>query len=284
VVWANWYRFRPGEHIHHDHVVSVSFVWVLQGSGVIATGGDEFRLTTNSILRLPWRHEVGYRSDERSPFQVGTIHVVPWHDAAVPVTPRVAFASDDPLLDAEFRRGDGRSVSPAQRQRAVQMSSRSSTGRNVISLATYAVERFLAAPFSETTFRALGTLILDESAAWGTHGPGAQATPPVTLELMTDHIVDNIARHLTVAEIAGVGGCSVSTAERLFTKYTGMSVLGWARTTRMRQAALLLRTTGLRASEVARRVGFSDPLYFSRVFRATYAVPPSRYAAGQLRP
>ncbi len=52
----------------------------------------------------------------------------------------------------------------------------------------------------------------------------------------------------------------------------------------MEEAALLLRTTSLRASEVARTVGYADPLYFSRVFRATFGVPPSRYAKGQLRP
>ncbi len=39
-----------------------------------------------------------------------------------------------------------------------------------------------------------------------------------------------------------------------------------------------------RVNEVARRVGYSDPLYFSRVFSASYSVPPSRYASGQLRP
>ena len=74
------------------------------------------------------------------------------------------------------------------------------------------------------------------------------------------------------------------TAERLFARYTGLSVLAWARSQRMERAATLLRTTSLRASEVARMVGFADPLYFSRVFRATYGVPPSTYATGQLRP
>jgi AraC-like DNA-binding protein len=52
----------------------------------------------------------------------------------------------------------------------------------------------------------------------------------------------------------------------------------------LEEAARLLRTTGLRVGEVAGRVGFPDPLYFSRSFRALFSVPPSRYASEQLRP
>jgi AraC-like DNA-binding protein len=277
VVGANWYRFRPAEHIHHAHVMSTSFVWVVQGSGVIRSGDREFRMTSHSILCLPWRHEVEYRADVRSPFQLGTIHVVPWHDASVPVTPRVAFAAGDPLLEADFRRG------PHRPGDAILLPSSSTTGRNVITLATYAVERFISAPFSETVFRSLGALILEESAAWSPSDPVTHGTPTV-LQLMTDFIVENLERRLSVPEIAEAGGCSTTTAERLFATHTGLSVQAWARNHRMHEAALLLRTSGLRANEVARRVGFSDPLHFSRVFRATYYVPPSRYAAVQLRP
>ena len=31
-------------------------------------------------------------------------------------------------------------------------------------------------------------------------------------------------------------------------------------------------------------VGFNDPLYFSRAFRAEHGVPPSQYGHGELRP
>jgi AraC-like DNA-binding protein len=101
---------------------------------------------------------------------------------------------------------------------------------------------------------------------------------------MTEHILANIDRQLPLAEVARAGGCSPTTAERMFARYTGLSVLAWSRRQRMQEAALLLRTSGLRVNEVARRVGYADPLYFSRVFTAVHDVPPSRYARGQLRP
>lgn len=299
IVGANWYRFRAGEHIRHELVASVAFVWVVQGAGSIRSRGEEFRLTSGSVLRLPWRHDVEYTADARAPFQVGTIHVVPWHDRAVRVEAAVAFEPGDPLYDAPYRRDaaphDGSSPVDEATPRAapsaapsaasdfpILASERSTSGRSLISLATYAVERFLRFPYDEGTFRALGSLVVQEAAGWT--DTAETAGPPAVLELMTDHVVAGLASHLTVQEIADAGSCSPATAERLFARYTGLSVLAWVRRRRMDEAALLLRTTGLRASEVARLVGYPDPLYFSRVFRQTFSVPPSRYAKGQLRP
>lgn len=277
VVGANWYRFRAGEHIRHECVESVSFVWVVQGSGLITCRGESFELNSNSILRLPWKHDVEYRPDVSSPFHVGTIHLILWHDFAVPVVPRVGVHPGDPLLDSPWRHG------PADPERPSMLSSRSTTGRNVIALASYSVDRFLTERTDERSLRSLGTLIADESSHWSDDKPVAQGVSTV-LELMIDHILANIDRHLTVAEIARAGQCSPTTAARLFARYTGLSVVAWSRRRRMQEAALLLRTSSLRVNEVARRVGYTDPLYFSRVFTAVHDVPPSHYASGQLRP
>jgi AraC-like DNA-binding protein/mannose-6-phosphate isomerase-like protein (cupin superfamily) len=277
VVGANWYRFRPSEHIHHELVASVSFVWALEGAGTIRVGRDAYDLTAQSLLCLPWRHEVEYRADARSPFHVGTVHVVPWHDHAVVVEPRVAFLPGDPLRAAGFRRG-------SRGERSAELvAGASPAGRAIIALSSYAVERFMSGPFDEHVFRALGTLLLAEYHALGSARSDTSSVP-VSLEAMTGHVIAHLAEPLTVARIAEAGRCSAATAERLFARHTGRSVLAWVRARRMEEAALLLRTTGLRVSEVARRTGFADPLYFSRVFRSTYSVPPSRYGTDQLRP
>jgi AraC-like DNA-binding protein/mannose-6-phosphate isomerase-like protein (cupin superfamily) len=277
IVGANWYRFRSGEHIRHEHVESVSFVWVVHGSGTITSGGESFVLTSNSIVRLPWKHNVDYRPDAHAPFRLGTIHLIPEHDASVPVEFRVGFEDGDPLLGATWRRG---ATDPS---RPIAMSSLATSARNVITLASYCIERFLVGRTNESSMRALASLIVEESSDWGGVDQVAQAVPTV-LELMIDHVVANLDQPLTVAEIARAGRCSTTTAERMFARYTGLSVLSWSRRRRMQEAALLLRTSGLRVNEVARRVGYVDPLYFSRVFSAIHAVPPSQYAKEQLRP
>ncbi len=277
LVGANWYRFRSTEHIRHELVVTLCFVWVVQGSGVIRTCGREFPMSGNAMLRMPWRHTVEYLPDRRSPFAVGTIHLVPWHEFGVAVEPRPPFTPDDPLLDVAYRRATDRHEGPKL------LTNRSAGARNIRALGTYAIDRFLAGPVDEYASRALGTLIAEENARLNAT-EASTVTTPVALELMTDFVEASIGEDLSVARIAAAGNCSVATAQRLFTRHTGLSVLAWVRGQRMERAATLLRTTSLRSGEVARMVGYSDPLYFSRVFRAAYSVPPSRYASGQLRP
>ncbi|MGH3378919.1 MAG: helix-turn-helix transcriptional regulator [Actinoallomurus sp.] len=277
LVGANWYRFRPEEHIRHGEVASVSFVWPVHGTGVIRSRGETFRLDPTVLLRLPWRHDVDYRADARSPFHVGTIHLVPRHDADEPVEARVAHLADDPLLHSPIRHG------PPVPETPVLLSRLTPAGRRLVELGSYAVERFHDGELPTAVLRALGVLLAEADASRTRAEPRA-AGRPVALESMTSFVLENLDRSLAVAEIAAAGGCSVATAERLFARHTGQSVIAWARRRQLEEAALLLRTTGLRVGEVAARVGFPDPLYFSRSFRALFSVPPSRYASEQLRP
>lgn len=298
VVWANWYRFRGGERIHHARVMSQCFLWGLGGTGTVRSQGRTFVLDTGVVLRLPWGHDVEYLADQRSPFRLGTVHVVPRHRIDHPVLPLVAHRPGDPLAEAGERSGDpGEPVaSPAS----------SAVARRIASLGRYAVERFGETAADEAVLRGLGALFTAEAAAadavaagavaaaTSPAGPGARAgvegpvggTGPVppTLEAMTAFVTANLDRPLSVAEVAAAGECSASTAGRLFATHLGTSVSTWVRGARMREAAELLRTTGLRVGEVARAVGFEDPLYFSRVFRAAYGAPPSRYGRDRIRP
>ncbi len=46
---------------------------------------------------------------------------------------------------------------------------------------------------------------------------------------------------------------------------------------RMEKAAYLLETENTRANEIAKRVGYRNPSYFSRVFRESYGMTPLHY-------
>ncbi|SEE77435.1 helix-turn-helix transcriptional regulator [Ruania alba] len=274
IVGANWYRFVAGEQIRHAEVASVAFIWPLTGSGQITSRGQRFHLDSTCLLRLPWRHDVEYVADERSPFKVGTVHLVPWHHDEVPVSQQVAHRPGEPLLYADWRRGE-------QGEYPQLLSRLDGSGRHIVTMGSYAIERFLEGPLDDDALRALGVLVAEASVY--ASSPKDTGVPAV-LEVMMEHVRAHLDRALTVDDIARAGGCSTTTAQRLFARYTGQSVLAWTRRRQIDEAALLLRTTGMRVNEVAKRVGFADPLYFSRAFRAVFGVPPSRYAAAQLRP
>lgn len=277
IVLANWYRFAPGERIVHDRVMSVCFIWVVQGGGEIRTNERTFRMDAGVILRLPWGHRVDYRPDARDPFHLGTLHVVPHHSRSTPVEPRVPVLPDDPLMHDPGRSDGERRLPPAL------TSATAGAGRRIAELGTFAIERFNEAAFHEPVFRSLAEVVWLENDAWETW-PTDPRRHPWALERMTTFVRENVRRTLTVAEVAAAGSCSASTAERMFRRHTDTSMGSWITQHRMREAALLLRTTNLRIGEVATRVGYADGLYFSRVFRRTFGVPPRQYAAGEMRP
>ena len=58
---------------------------------------------------------------------------------------------------------------------------------------------------------------------------------------------------------------------------TGHSVIDLIRTTRLKKAEMLLKQKKLSISEVAFTVGFNDPKYFSKSFRAQFGKTPTEY-------
>ncbi|GAA0878523.1 hybrid sensor histidine kinase/response regulator transcription factor [Algoriphagus jejuensis] len=68
---------------------------------------------------------------------------------------------------------------------------------------------------------------------------------------------------------------SSSTFYRKIKELTGLAPNEFVRTIRLKKAAQLLKTKSYTVSEVTDRVGFSDPLYFSRCFKKQFGFPPS---------
>ncbi|HET6567661.1 MAG TPA: helix-turn-helix transcriptional regulator [Rhodothermales bacterium] len=60
---------------------------------------------------------------------------------------------------------------------------------------------------------------------------------------------------------------------------TGLSAASYIRTLRLQRAAQLLGQQYGSVSEIAYKVGFQDAKHFSLLFKQTFGVPPSRYAA-----
>ena len=89
----------------------------------------------------------------------------------------------------------------------------------------------------------------------------------------------NYSRSISVDDIARNAGISRSHLYRLFMQHISMPPNEYLTRYRVQKAGLLLSTQHLSVGEAAYSTGFSDQLYFSRVFKKYRGVPPSRYAA-----
>ncbi len=82
---------------------------------------------------------------------------------------------------------------------------------------------------------------------------------------------------ISVRDIACSSNLSTSHFSALFKQSTGYSPLDYFLRLKMQRAAEMLDSTTRPLKEIAADVGFSDPLYFSRVFHRIYKISPSEY-------
>ena len=109
-----------------------------------------------------------------------------------------------------------------------------------------------------------------------TSDPGAGLLDPRVLAAMED-MAGRLAEPITVPELARRADLSVSRFAHLFAEQVGVSPLRYLERQRLRLAEQLLDLTPRTVAEIARAVGYDDPLYFSARFRAHTGMPPTTY-------
>ena len=88
---------------------------------------------------------------------------------------------------------------------------------------------------------------------------------------------ENLTRPLTVAELAAVAKFSIPYFHTLFRQQTGFAPMDYFIRLRLHRACQLLDGTDQIIRQIALQVGYTDPLYFSRIFRSIHGVSPSEY-------
>jgi len=83
--------------------------------------------------------------------------------------------------------------------------------------------------------------------------------------------------HFGTLQVAHAIGMSESQLYRKLKALTGKSTAVFIRTIRLHKARELLTTTSLNVSEIAYETGFSDPAWFSRVFKEEFGVSPNTF-------
>lgn len=102
--------------------------------------------------------------------------------------------------------------------------------------------------------------------------------PPITdgLARAREILDSRYDEPLDLAILAAVAGLSASHFCVEFRRCFGSPPIAYLIERRMRVAAMLLSGTTDRVSEIGKRVGYHDPYYFSKHFKAVHGVPPSR--------
>jgi AraC-like DNA-binding protein len=218
------------------------------GSGSVDVGGVHHLLTPSTWTTIPASTPHEYRASDDDPWTIWWLHVR-------------GIASDEvaaPMLG---------------------------TGQRVRKLR--AVDRVLALFDELIALLERGTspahLLAASGVAWNLLARmSADTMLPAegsALERAMRYLESRIDGSIRVTELASIVAVSPSHLTALFRESTGGGPGAFHTSLKMAKARSLLDTTSLAISEVARAVGYADPLYFSRHFRSIHGVNPSAYRA-----
>lgn len=98
------------------------------------------------------------------------------------------------------------------------------------------------------------------------------------LDPVLARMMDHPEEQLSLEAVADLIGRSPDRTAHLFGEAYGKSFKTLQREIRMKRAVeLLSKARNLGMKELAARCGYEDPLYFSRIFKAHFGMPPSRF-------
>jgi len=97
------------------------------------------------------------------------------------------------------------------------------------------------------------------------------------------YMIDNVNNNISVNELAQMVHMSISNFSRTFKNDVGMSPLNYFNYLKINRARELLATSRTSISDIARSLGYEDPLYFSRMFKKVTGISPSEYRKSLLK-
>ena len=106
--------------------------------------------------------------------------------------------------------------------------------------------------------------------------PPPAAARPAWTDALEAYIEDNLARRITLDDLGAWIQRSASFVSQHFPRYFGASPRRHVLLRRMERAKTLLQQGAL-VREAARQMGCYDAFHFSKVFRAHWGEPPSRF-------
>jgi len=246
------YRQRPegaGQHI---------LILCVRGSGWCDIHGKHQSIRSHQALFIPKGEPHGYAASEPDPWSIHWCHFLgedaPYflsllrrNDPAVPVAQKLVPRLEQLFRDACAALADG-----------------------------FTQE---AAICASQSVRQLLTLLFFGNPAFHPRTKAPQTRP---LERTLEFLRSRVESTLTVAEMARQADLSETHFARQFRRHTGFSPMDYFIRLKMQQAARYLTLTRLSVKQVATRLGYDDPYYFSRLFSRMMSAAPSDYRKAKL--
>ena len=228
------------------------FIYCVRGSGWCEIAGERHSIHAGEVLVIPPHTAHAYGSDGKNPWTIHWFHAQGKSLASfltelnVPTVRPVVFLGDDAQVLAIF-------------EEVLDILEHGYTPQQMIH-AAHALAHLLA------------VMIRHRHENWREQ-PDARQKINRTLAYMKEHL----GQPLRLDRLAAMANLSRSRYAALFKAQTDFAPIDYFIRLRMHQACQWLDTTNFSVKAIANRLGYDDPLYFSRVFRSVNELSPIEY-------
>ena len=224
---------------------------VVGGHGVYRTGGKEYPLSAGDLFLVRPGQLISYSASEEDPWEYCWVG---FNGAnAAKLMQHSPFTEQDPVFHTSR-------PEPLQQTLLSIFGARGPRPENEAAMVGH-LYLFLAE-------------LMRQAAEKEVHVPSAGSQYVLNA---IKYIQFNYSHEVTIDDIARSVGVSRSHLYRLFMSNVGQSPIDYLTSYRIGEACNLLKNSQLSIAEIAASVGFSDKFYFSRVFKKSMGMPPSRY-------
>nr|WP_245249313.1 AraC family transcriptional regulator [Vagococcus allomyrinae] len=91
------------------------------------------------------------------------------------------------------------------------------------------------------------------------------------------YLNEHLSESISLVELATYLNISQSYLSSIYNKYLNTSPIDYLIQIRIEQACRYLKMTDLKIYEIAKKVGYQDPYYFSRIFKKITGFTPKNY-------
>ena len=100
---------------------------------------------------------------------------------------------------------------------------------------------------------------------------------PVKIKAIVDYLNEHIYGKITVSDISHKFGISESLLKKEFSRYYRGGIINYYNKRKVEEAKILIRRRDYSFSEIADKLGFDNPQYFSRFFKNITNMTPTEY-------
>jgi len=228
------------------------FIYCTNGFGWCEVGGQMHSVKPGELLVIPPGTSHAYGADEKRPWSIFWVHATGasmklfLEELAISVERPLVYLGPHTQLLALF-------------EEAIDILEHGYTSSHLL----YA---------SRTLAHLMGLIVWQQQQKWqGIPEPRQKVAQSIAF--MKSHL----NRPLKISQLAGMANLSSSHYSALFKRQTGYAPMDYFIRLRLHQACQLLDNTDLTIKQIAAALGYEDPFYFSRIFKALNDISPSEY-------